>query len=139
MRWVEYILWIPLTSAATAFAAWMLMLATPLALLPGVFDVSKGTIIMYAAVGGAGLAFIAPLILRDSPPSKTVAPASGRTNSAPIPQGSADADEDVQSTRRQKQHQWYGDNTDLDWRDREQAESWGMDADTYKSNWLESD
>lgn len=133
--------WIPLTSAAAAFAAWMFMLATPLALLPGLLDVSQGTIIMYAAVGGAGLALIGPLILRDSPQSRKVAPAPQPTNDAPTSPGSVDVDvdDDVQLTRRQKQHQWYGDNRDLDWRDREQAESWGMDADTYKSNWLESD
>lgn len=51
-----------------------------------------------------------------------------------------DYDDDcAYKTKRQRNHEWYGDHSDLDWRDREQAQSWGMDADTYKSNWLESD
>lgn len=33
-------------------------------------------------------------------------------------------------------HLWYGDHSEMDWRDREQAQSWGMDADTYSSNYL---
>jgi hypothetical protein len=33
-------------------------------------------------------------------------------------------------------HLWYGDHSEMDWRDREQAQSWGMDADTYASNYL---
>jgi hypothetical protein len=139
VRWGEYMLWIPLTAAGTAFVAWVFMLATPLALLPDLFGVGQGTIITYAAVGGAVLALISPLILRDSPQSKKAALASQPTNNASTPRVSADVDNDVQLTRRQKQHRWYSDHRDLDWRDREQAESWGMDADTYKSNWREAD
>lgn len=39
----------------------------------------------------------------------------------------------IKSTRQQ-QHEWYGENSDLDWQDRKTAEMYGMDADTYKSN-----
>lgn len=42
-------------------------------------------------------------------------------------------------SKRQRDHLWYGDHSDLTWRDREQAQAWGMDADTYVSNWLEHD
>lgn len=42
-------------------------------------------------------------------------------------------------SKRQRDHLWYGDHSELNWRDREQAQSWGMDADTYVSNWLEND
>lgn len=42
-------------------------------------------------------------------------------------------------SRRQMQHRWYGDRSELGWRDRELAEAWGMDADTYVSNFLEHD
>lgn len=37
-------------------------------------------------------------------------------------------------SERQRQHEWYGDHADLDWRDRKIAEMYGMDADSYKSN-----
>lgn len=40
---------------------------------------------------------------------------------------------------RQTQHEWYGEHTELNFRHREQAEALGMDADTYVSNFLESD
>lgn len=40
---------------------------------------------------------------------------------------------------RQMQHEWYGEHTELNFRHREQAEALGMDADTYVSNFLESD
>lgn len=40
---------------------------------------------------------------------------------------------------RQRQHQWYGGHSELNWRDRETAEMFGMDADTYVSNWKEHD
>lgn len=40
---------------------------------------------------------------------------------------------------RQMQHEWYGDHTELNWRDRERAEMYGMDADTYISNVLDND
>lgn len=43
------------------------------------------------------------------------------------------------NTRRQSQHEWYGDNPDLNWRHREQAETYGMDVDTYRNNMLEND
>jgi hypothetical protein len=42
-------------------------------------------------------------------------------------------------SKRQRDHLWYGDHSELNWRDREQAQAWGMDADTYVSNWLEHD
>lgn len=46
----------------------------------------------------------------------------------------------IESTsRRQMQHEWYGDHSELNWRDRERAEMFGMDADTYVSNFLEND
>lgn len=37
-------------------------------------------------------------------------------------------------SNRQRQHEWYEDNRDLNWQDRKVAEMYGMDADTYKSN-----
>lgn len=48
-------------------------------------------------------------------------------------------DYDDHMSKRQRDHLWYGDHADLNWRDREQAQAWGMDADTYVSNWLEND
>lgn len=42
-------------------------------------------------------------------------------------------------SRRQMQHEWYGDNPDLDWQDRERAEMFGLDVETYRSNMLEND
>lgn len=42
-------------------------------------------------------------------------------------------------SRRQMQHEWYGDHSELNWTHREQAEIFGMDADTYVSNFLEHD
>ncbi len=49
-----------------------------------------------------------------------------------------DAYGDAVSTRR-RQHLWYGDHRELDWRDRELAEIWGMDSDEYVNNFLEHD
>jgi hypothetical protein len=46
---------------------------------------------------------------------------------------------DDHMSKRQRDHLWYGDHSELNWRDREQAQAWGMDADTYVSNWLEHD
>lgn len=46
---------------------------------------------------------------------------------------------DDYTLKRQRDHLWYGDHSELNWRDREQAQAWGMDADTYVSNWLEHD
>jgi hypothetical protein len=139
VRWVEYVVWIPATAACAAFAAWVFMLATPLAVLPDLFGVSQGTIITFAALGGALLALVGPLILHGPQQPKKAAHATQATNRAPAPRAPASVDDGVQLTRRQQQHQWYGDHRDLDWRDRERAEAWGMDADTYKSNWLEAD
>lgn len=48
-------------------------------------------------------------------------------------------DRDDYKSRRQLNHEWYGAHSELNWRDREQAQAWGMDADTYVSNWLEND
>lgn len=48
-------------------------------------------------------------------------------------------DSDDYMSKRQRDHLWYGDHSELNWRDREQAQAWGMDADTYVSNWLEND
>lgn len=42
-------------------------------------------------------------------------------------------------TRRQIDHEWYGDHRELNWRDRVTGQSLGIDADTYVSNWLEHD
>lgn len=42
-------------------------------------------------------------------------------------------------SRRQMQHQWYGDHPELGRRDRELGETLGVDADTYVSNILEHD
>jgi hypothetical protein len=43
------------------------------------------------------------------------------------------------TTERQMQHEWYGGHSELSWRDREMAQIWGMDADTYVSNLKEHD
>ena len=40
---------------------------------------------------------------------------------------------------RAQQHHWYGEHRELTSWDREMAEMWGMDADTYVSNWLEAE
>lgn len=138
MRWGEYLFWIPGSAVGAAFVSWVFMLATPLAVLPDLFGVSQGTIVMYAALGGALFALIGPLFVREPKPKKAVRSSKPATK-PPAPRASADVDDEVPLTRRQQQHLWYGDNRDLDWRDREQAEAWGMDADTYKSDWLESD
>ncbi|WP_159600579.1 hypothetical protein, partial [Agromyces humi] len=42
-------------------------------------------------------------------------------------------------SRRQMQHEWYEGHSELDWRDRQRAEMYGMDVDTYISNVLEND
>ncbi len=42
-------------------------------------------------------------------------------------------------TRRQMQHAWYQGHNELNWRDREHAEMYGMDVDTYINNVLEHD
>ncbi|MGX5717958.1 hypothetical protein [Arthrobacter sp. MAHUQ-56] len=42
-------------------------------------------------------------------------------------------------TRRQMQHAWYQGHSELNWRDREPAEMYGMDVDTYTNNVLEHD
>ncbi|MDN4491585.1 hypothetical protein QQX13_12145 [Demequina sp. SYSU T00068] len=39
--------------------------------------------------------------------------------------------------RKMRQHLWYGDHSELNWRDREQAEQWGLSADEY-SQWKSS-
>ena len=39
-------------------------------------------------------------------------------------------------SERQRQREWYGEHSDLNWRDRQTAETLGMDADSYKSNFL---
>jgi hypothetical protein len=44
----------------------------------------------------------------------------------------------VKSTR-QAQHEWYRGHSELDWRDRQRAETYGMDIDTYINNVLEND
>lgn len=46
---------------------------------------------------------------------------------------------DVDKSRRQTQHEWYGDHAELNWHDRVRAEMYGIDADTYVSNVLEND
>ena len=43
------------------------------------------------------------------------------------------------TSKRQMQHEWYGDRSELTWRDREMGETLGLDSDTYVSNWLEHD
>lgn len=53
--------------------------------------------------------------------------------------GNRDRDDFQYKSRRQMQHEWYGDHSELNWRHREQAEMFGMDADTYVSNFLEND
>lgn len=40
---------------------------------------------------------------------------------------------------RQLNHEWYGDHSELNWRDRELGQLLGMDADTYVNNLRDSD
>ncbi|ODT25984.1 MAG: hypothetical protein ABS64_00405 [Microbacterium sp. SCN 69-37] len=47
-------------------------------------------------------------------------------------------DESTKSLR-QLQHEWYEGHSELDWRDRERAEMYGIDVDTYINNVLEND
>lgn len=51
----------------------------------------------------------------------------------------SDHDDFQFKSRRQMQHEWYGDHSELNWQHREQAKIFGMDADTYVSNFLEND
>jgi len=55
--------------------------------------------------------------------------------------GDASDDDGYESkSRRQMQHEWYGDHSELDWHDRVLGEALGFDdADTYVSNFLEHD
>jgi len=48
-------------------------------------------------------------------------------------------DSEPTTSIRQAQHQWYKDHSELNWRDRERAEMYGMDVETYISNVLEND
>lgn len=52
---------------------------------------------------------------------------------------SSDDDGYPSKSRRQMQHEWYEDHSELDWRDRERAEMYGMDVNTYINNVLEND
>lgn len=51
----------------------------------------------------------------------------------------SDSDDFQIKSRRRMQHEWYEDHSELNWRDREQAGIFGMDADTYVNNFLEHD
>ena len=42
-------------------------------------------------------------------------------------------------TRRQMQHAWYQGHNELNWQDRERAENYGMDVDSYINNVAEHD
>lgn len=42
-------------------------------------------------------------------------------------------------SRRQMQHEWYEGHSELDWRDRERGELYGIDVETYIANVLEND
>lgn len=64
--------------------------------------------------------------------------AHGRTPRNERPSDSG-GDWETLKSRSQLQHEWYGSHSELNWRDRELAEMYGMDADTYKSNVLEND
>ncbi|MBG6214301.1 hypothetical protein RCH23_002123 [Cryobacterium sp. CAN_C3] len=46
-------------------------------------------------------------------------------------------DREEWTTIRGSQHQWYGDHSELNWRDRERAQSMGLDVETYVSNVLD--
>ena len=131
---------IPVMGVGAALVSWIFLLATPLALLPEILGASRGEIVTVVALGATLLAVVSPLFEPELRKPKKPRRASKPVPATPAPrrQGSG-SHQDVSMTRRQQQHLWYRDNSDLDWRDREQAESWGMDSDTYKSNWLESD
>lgn len=48
-------------------------------------------------------------------------------------------DDTIGVSLRQRQHAWYQDQSDLNWRDRERAESMGLDVHTYVANVLNHD
>ena len=50
-----------------------------------------------------------------------------------------DDDDRHDMSKKQRDHLWYDGHSELNWRDRERGQAWGMDAATYVSNWLESD
>ncbi len=45
-------------------------------------------------------------------------------------------DDDAYKPTRQRDHEWYGDHHELNWRDREIGQMYGMDSDTYASSFL---
>lgn len=132
-RLLDAVVGVPLFAAFAAFLAWVLMIGTPFAALPVALGVGVGPIVWWVALAGAGVGLF--VALKPEPKAKAK-PATPTPKAAPATPAGGDG---VPLTRRQEQHRWYGDHSDLTWRDREQAQAWGMDADTYKSNFLESD
>ena len=66
----------------------------------------------------------------------------GYSTRLPAAAPSRDEDDDNYpvKSRRQLQHEWYGERSELNWTHRVQAEALGIeDADTYVNNFLESD
>lgn len=50
-----------------------------------------------------------------------------------------DYDDGPLKSTRQLQHEWYEGHSELNWQDREIAEMYGMDVDTYINNFKEAD
>jgi len=67
---------------------------------------------------------------------------SAETTDAPPqpaqPARSSRDDSDFYTTKKQDDHQWYGEHHELNWRDREYGQAMGWDVDAYV-NWLEQD
>lgn len=55
------------------------------------------------------------------------------------PETHSTANDNSWKSQRQLQHEWYEGHTELNWRDRELAEVWGLDVETYISNVKEND
>ncbi|MFE6966966.1 hypothetical protein ACFVAJ_17780 [Agromyces sp. NPDC057679] len=64
---------------------------------------------------------------------------AGRTSKPSEAGAHGSSGDSATKSKRQMQHEWYGSHSELNWRDRETAEMYGMDVDTYVSNVLEND
>jgi len=133
VRLVEAVFGVLMLSALAAFLTWVLLIGTPFAALPVALGVGVGAVVGWAALAGALVGVV--LSLKPEPKPKAAATATPKRSARAVPA----AGDEAPLSRRQEQHRWYGEHSDLTWRDREQAQAWGMDADTYKSNFLESD
>ncbi len=62
-----------------------------------------------------------------------------RTRKRQAPRGTHSHDASRILSRREMDHAWYGDHSELDWRDRTLAQTLGLDVETYISNVKEAD